>query len=1242
MKNWRRFVVYLLVVVFVGVLVVFPGGGCVPKEKPLNVIIVWHNHQPFYENPLKKEFILPWVRLHAVKDYWRMPYLVSKYPDVKVTFDLSGSLMQQLIDYQNGEKDIREILSEIPASKLTDNQKWEIIQVPGGFFDINWDHIVKKVPLYKQILDKRDEAFKKFGNPLNKKAIVNYLSNQDYTNLVALFNLFWMDSEYVKSNSDLKPLYEKAENSENFTYSDVQFILKKQNELMQNVFSWYKKLISSGQAEVVTTPYSHPISALLTDFGWSGDLMMQIKTANDLFNKVFNEKPNGAWASECALNDEALKVFKENGWNWTISDASNLNQLGVDVKSDPSLQYVPYDVDGVTVFFREKYLSDGIGFRYSGKSVEDAINDVKTTLLDVEKLNKSGNLVYTIALDGENAWEYYPNDGNNFLNAFYKELSELEKEGKIRLTTPSEYIKKFGRGKTVPTHKVTVLDLQGKDISSITSYGALPVKKINGEFGESSWVNSTLDTWIGEKQENVAWMWLKAARADLLSKAGSLSEENKNKAYNLLMRAEGSDWFWWYGSDQDSGNDPSFDRLFKLYLMELYGTLGESTPLYLYGNYFPDGTPYSYKPIYFSNDKMPEVLLLKDVDISIKSFSESKEKGSFVVNFTAKSLPNLYAFWGDENSIMPVFVDGKPEITMSPFPYNSYTIGIPVSGHYEADEVPQNSGISLSGIFKNNVWVVLATKNNGMFEVLTPPMQFRFPVKLSGKVIGELLDDAYDDDGPGNYQYPLADVFKSAGKGLFDLVHFKMLDNGKNYILQYKFSNLGGNPWNGPNGFSFQIVETYIDFKDGGKTQPIVPKGPRVSLSPEHPWDIALRIAGWSYGNFIELSDGTTVQGELRIQTNQNANTITVVLPKKYITISGSYKPYIAIISGSQDGYGTGYWRIVTPAAAEWQGGGADPDAFSAGVSPNVYDIFVPNGESQKDILNSFDIKSKKYAVIPYLPLEPIKPIPKLTGFISVPNLKQLKPEDTVNINVVIKNIGAGLQKDDPNVNEFEMTIPQFTSVVSATSDSGAVKVSSGKIVWNGSIEKGKSVTLRIALKVAKNVENGTVIPLNGVINFDSTGDGKDNTTSKLSSNLIVKYPVKIIVKAGGNTYAKNGSTLKLDPENGNSAVYNEKFGCLFVPAESISKSLFGNYSFDPAAKKITIVFLGNKFEYWVGQNKALLNSNAIPLFPNNPNIKGYMENGTPMIPLYSLAYAFGLNYEFDKNSKTATVTYIP
>ena len=165
----------ILIISFLTIFSLFSGCKVVPK--PLNLIIVWHNHQPFYKDPVSNTYILPWVRLHGAKDYYRMPEIVSKYPDVKVTFDLSGSLIDQIKDYINGAKDRNLILSEKSADSLTVDEKFEMLQIPGGFFDINWDHVLKKIPMYKSILNKREDTFKKYGSPLDKNKIVNSLTN---------------------------------------------------------------------------------------------------------------------------------------------------------------------------------------------------------------------------------------------------------------------------------------------------------------------------------------------------------------------------------------------------------------------------------------------------------------------------------------------------------------------------------------------------------------------------------------------------------------------------------------------------------------------------------------------------------------------------------------------------------------------------------------------------------------------------------------------------------------------------------------------------------------------------------------------------------------------------------------------------------------------------------------------------------------------------------------------------------
>src|SRR5690606_39692152 len=99
-----------------------------------------------------------------------------------------------------------------------------------------------------------------------------------------------------------------------------------------------------------------------------------------------------------------------------------------------------------------------------------------------------------------------------------------------------------------------------------------------------SWINHDFSTWIGEDEENRAWEYLAAAR-DMLARyergLRETSEEALAEAQTFMYIAEGSDWFWWYGADQDSGNDDAFDQQFRDTLRSVYVALGEEPPVEL-------------------------------------------------------------------------------------------------------------------------------------------------------------------------------------------------------------------------------------------------------------------------------------------------------------------------------------------------------------------------------------------------------------------------------------------------------------------------------------------------------------------------------------------------------------------------------------------------------------------------------------------------------------------------------------
>src|SRR5439155_24886507 len=83
------------------------------------VAILWHMHQPFYQDLVTGEHILPWVRLHALKDYYGMVALLREFPGIKVTFNLVPSLLVQLEAFAGGHARDRYLeLSLKPADAL--------------------------------------------------------------------------------------------------------------------------------------------------------------------------------------------------------------------------------------------------------------------------------------------------------------------------------------------------------------------------------------------------------------------------------------------------------------------------------------------------------------------------------------------------------------------------------------------------------------------------------------------------------------------------------------------------------------------------------------------------------------------------------------------------------------------------------------------------------------------------------------------------------------------------------------------------------------------------------------------------------------------------------------------------------------------------------------------------------------------------------------------------------------------
>ena len=999
-----------------------------PSE-PLYVAFIWHYHQPWYYSADGTYFVLPWVRMHSVGNYYKMAYILSKYPDIKVTFTFSGSLIVQIGDYLNGMKDVRQEISMKLANgeELSVDEKFSMLQIPGGFFDINWARIVEVVPRFKELRDKARTALNKYVSLPEeeyKQAVVAEFSDQDFLDLATLFNLFWIDPEILREEyPSIYQLRQEALTNPNihFTRDDLAAVLNTQLDIMGKIFGIYSELASKGQAELIPVPYSHPLAPIITDFGWSDDLRMHVKRSIGLFRGVFNYTPAGVWPAEEAVNQEVLRVFAEEGFTWTVTDRDILLKSGAPSTGIYSPWVARIGDESIYVVFRDTDLSNLISFDYSKWDTQQAVNDLINRLISIRDSVGGGHLV-VIALDGENPWEHYPEFGDEFLNALYSALEQYQEQGVLRTTTVREYLETHPDAQELPLKTYEYLDLEGRDISDLPlsytkdAYSELPRKDVEAVIAEGSWAGGELAIWIGQRQENAAWMYLAKAREDLMN---ALNTDSIEQAYLLnpdavenLLRAEASDWFWWYGGD-GGGTFPS-NPLFKAYLRRVYISLGLPVPEYLKTQYNPDATP-----IGVINSEVPKPVTTPptlDGSLADEAWSDAlvmpvgteyvanvsvavTPSGMYVAVVPASDLSDaevavyLTCMW---RSVSPYHLGYNPlardgvtdlgiglayEVLLNPAT-NTVVVSaadghggwVPIyyGGAYEAEAyeffIPWNVVSAAAG---DRIYLTAATYVNGsIVEYATRlgnayVLQVPAAAAVSGNVIFEMKDPIGDDDGAGGYQYPTNSVFKP---GVFDMTGFRVIDAGDKLVFEVTVRDLGGNPWGGPNGFCLQYVQIYVHTTAGGPENTTT-FGLNVQIDPEYAWSFALLIApGWGSDPVpagqraaIYFANGTVVvqDGAFSVSADPAANAIKAEVRKSLlpdVDNAGNWS-YVVVLT-SYDGYGPDRIRPFGVSPDEWVvGAGEDmATAILFNAVPRVMDLLAPTPEEQYQMLRSFEI----------------------------------------------------------------------------------------------------------------------------------------------------------------------------------------------------------------------------------------------------------------------------------------------
>src|SRR3954463_9801383 len=118
----------------------------------LRVLFLWHQHQPFYKDLVTGEYRLPWVRLHALKDYYGMVKLLDEFPTVHQTFNLVPSLITQIQDYAAGTaQDAFLRVAAKPAHELTlDERRFALTYL----FHANPVNMIGRYPRYQELWDR--------------------------------------------------------------------------------------------------------------------------------------------------------------------------------------------------------------------------------------------------------------------------------------------------------------------------------------------------------------------------------------------------------------------------------------------------------------------------------------------------------------------------------------------------------------------------------------------------------------------------------------------------------------------------------------------------------------------------------------------------------------------------------------------------------------------------------------------------------------------------------------------------------------------------------------------------------------------------------------------------------------------------------------------------------------------------------------------------------------------------------
>src|SRR5437588_48091 len=316
-----------------------------------------------------------------------------EFPEMRCTINLVPSLVIQLQAYtERGATDQYLEASRKSADGLTEE---DCLFLLDHFFMANHDYMIRPYPRYAELHQRRNP------NRNTAREALRRFQERDFRDLQVWFNLTWVHPLAFERDEGLRALLQKGRS---FTEQDKAWLLDKHLAILREVIPLHKKLAESGQAELTTTPFFHPILPLLFDKklareampdvklprytgGYPEDAEVHVRRAVEFHARTFGSLPKGMWPAEGSVCQPMLPLLAKHGVRWIATDEEILGQAtqgfisrdGRGFVRNPDRMYRPYRVaeDGheLGVVFRDHALSDMIGFHYQRSDPVAAADD---------------------------------------------------------------------------------------------------------------------------------------------------------------------------------------------------------------------------------------------------------------------------------------------------------------------------------------------------------------------------------------------------------------------------------------------------------------------------------------------------------------------------------------------------------------------------------------------------------------------------------------------------------------------------------------------------------------------------------------------------------------------------------------------------------------------------------------------------------------------------------------------------